>query len=146
MSGRVTVPAFPPAWIEGKMDVLFITNLFIYIMVESDLGKAEYDIGLDFLLEIITPPALLCCTLHFAYLSTLMRNLILPNPMTNINGQEGKLDTRAPSTISCQNGGRGVDPFQHLYSREQSHGHIHIALGVNLFQCSTFLQYKMVAS
>ena len=75
------------------MDVLFITNLFIYIMVESDLGKAEYDIGLDFLLEIITPPALLCCTLHFAYLSTLMRNLILPNPMTNINGQEGKLDT-----------------------------------------------------
>ena len=44
MSGRVTVPAFLPAWIEWKMDVLFITNLFIYIMVErleSDLGKAE---------------------------------------------------------------------------------------------------------
>ena len=41
MSGRVTVPAFLPASIEWKMDVLFITNLFIYIMVESDLGKAE---------------------------------------------------------------------------------------------------------
>ena len=44
MSGRVTVPAFFPAWIEWKMDGLFITNLFIYIMVErleSDLGKAE---------------------------------------------------------------------------------------------------------
>ena len=41
MSGRLTVPAFLSAWIEWKMDVLFITILFIYIMVESDLGKAE---------------------------------------------------------------------------------------------------------